>query len=47
VAPSPLALLSAPTQPRATLAFDHLERRFEQRWQALFARAGQALQAGA
>jgi predicted molibdopterin-dependent oxidoreductase YjgC len=46
VPPSLAALLpaAAPSQPRATLAFDHLERRFEQRWKTLFQRARQALQ---
>jgi len=47
VAPSPALLVpkdaGATTRPRATLAFDHLERRFEQHWKAMFERARQAL----
>ena len=46
VAPSTEAILpkaAASKQPRATLAFDHLERRFQERWTAMFDRARQAL----
>jgi anaerobic selenocysteine-containing dehydrogenase len=47
ISPSRTALLPggdiAPRQPRATVDFDHLELRLEQRWKTLFDRARQAL----
>jgi hypothetical protein len=47
VAPSAEALVPkavATTTPRSTLAFDHLERRFQERWKTIFERARKALQ---